>query len=87
MNSRAIIQVLTVRPPGQVRFTHHGCFIEDEGHVIVCGRKQGRMFILNTNDASATMFAKGQKVESDIDFWHKRISQVNFPRSQEMHSK
>ena len=34
----------------QVRFTHLGCFIEEEGQVIAQGRRDGRMFILDTND-------------------------------------
>ena len=45
----------------QVRFTHLGCFIEEEGQVIVQGRRDGRMFILDTNDVGTAMFAKGQK--------------------------
>ena len=45
----------------QVRFTHLECFIEEEGQVIAQGCRDERMF------------AKGQKVESDIDLWHKRI--------------
>ena len=49
----------------QVWFTHLGCFIEEEGQVIVQGRRDGRMFILDTNDVGTAMFTKGQKVESD----------------------
>ena len=45
------------------------------------------MFILETNDVGTAMFAKGQKVESDIDLWHKRISHVNFPNLQKMQSE
>ena len=30
----------------EVRFTHLGCFIEEEGSVIAQGRRDGRMFIL-----------------------------------------
>ena len=51
-----------------VRFTHLGCFIKEEGQVIAQGRRDVRMFILDTNDVGTSMFAKGQKVESDIDF-------------------
>ena len=40
------------------------------------------MFILETNDVGTAMFAKGQKVESYIDLWHKRINHVNFQRLQ-----
>ena len=48
----------------QVRFMHLGCFIEEEGQIIVQGRKDMRMFILDTNDVGTTLFAKGLKVES-----------------------
>ena len=33
------------------------------------------------------MFAKGQKVESDIDLWHKRIGHVNYQWLQDLQSK
>ena len=62
----------------QVRFTHLGCFKEEEGQVIAQGHREGRMFILDTNDVGTAMFAKGQKVESDIDLWHKWIGHVNY---------
>ena len=55
----------------QVRFTHLGCIIKEEGKVIAQGRQEGRMFILETNEVGTTMFGKGQKVKSDIDLWHK----------------
>ena len=42
----------------QVRFTHLGCFIEEEGRVIAQGRKDGRMFILDSTDGGPTMFTK-----------------------------
>ena len=64
----------------QVRFMHLGCFIEKEGQIIAQGRREGRMFILDTNEVGTTMFARGQKVKSDIDLWHKRFGHVNFPR-------
>ena len=62
----------------QVRFTHLGYFIEEEGRVISQGRRDGRMFILNSTNSGTAMFAKGQKVESDIDLWHKQIGHVNY---------
>ena len=65
----------------EVRFTHLGCFIEEEGRVIVQGHRDWRMFILDSTDGGTAMFAKGQKVESGIDLWHKRIGQVNYQRS------
>ena len=71
----------------QVRFTNLGCFIEEEGQVIAQGRRDGRMFILDTNDVGTAMFAKGQKVELDIDLWHKRIGHVNYQRLQDLQSK
>ena len=71
----------------QVRFTHLGCFIEEEGRVIVQGRRDGRMFILDTNYVGTAMFAKGQKVEPDIDLWHKQISHVNYQRLQDLQLK
>ena len=51
------------------------------------GRRDARMFILDTNDVGTTMFAKGQKVESDIDLWHKRIGHVNYQRLQDLQLK
>ena len=71
----------------QVWFTHLGCFIEDKGRVIAQGRRDGRMFILDSTDGGSAMFAKGQKVESDIDLWHKRIGQVNYQCLQDLQSK
>ena len=71
----------------QVRFMHLGCFIKEEGQVIVQGRKDWRMFILDSSDGGTTSFAKGRKVESDIDIWHKRIGHVNYERLQDLQSK
>ena len=66
---------------------HLGCYIEEEGEIITQGRREGRMFILDTNQAGTTLFAKGQKVELDIDLWHKRFGHVKFPRLCEMQTK
>ena len=33
------------------------------------------------------MFAKGQKVESNINLWHKKIGKVNYQRLQDLQSK
>ena len=68
----------------QVRFTHHGCFIKEEGKLIAQGCREGRIFILETNEVVTAMFVIGQKVESDIDLWHKRFGHINFPRLREM---
>ena len=64
----------------QVRFTHVSYFIEEERKVIAHGHREGRMFILNTNDVGIVLFVKGQKVESDINLWHMWLGHVNFPR-------
>ena len=64
----------------QVWFTHLECFIEEEGRFIAQGRRDERMFILDSTDGGTAMFAKGQKVKSDIDLWHKRIGHVNYQR-------
>ena len=61
--------------------------MEEEGKVIVQGRLEGRMFILETNEVGTAMFAKGKKVESHIDLWHKRFNHVNFPRLCELQTK
>ena len=45
------------------------------------------MFILNTNEVRTAFFAKGQKVESDNDLWHKRFDDINFLRLREMQTK
>ena len=77
----------------QVQFTHLKCFIEEEGKVIAQGAREGRMFILKMNDTKDTkldqiltygtraigMFAKGYKVESDIDLWHKQFWPCQLP--------
>ena len=44
------------------------------------------MFILDTNDVGLIMYAKGQKVESNIELWHKRFNHINFPKLQDMQS-
>ena len=59
-----------------VRFTYLVCFIKEEDQIIAQGRRDGRMFILDSTDGGTVMFAKGQKFESDIDLWHKRIRQL-----------
>ena len=50
------------------------------GHVIAQGRRDGKMFIVDSTDGGTAMFARGQKAESDIDLWHKRIGHVNYQR-------
>ena len=71
----------------QVWFTHIGCVIEEEGQVIALGHTDGRMVILDTNDGGTVMFVKGQKVELNIDLWHKRIGHINYQRLKDLQSK
>ena len=42
----------------QVRFDQGGCFIEKEGRIITRGRREGRMFILDSHEMTSAMFAK-----------------------------
>ena len=39
------------------------------------------------NEVKTAMFTKGQKVESNIDLWHKRLGHVNFLQLGEMQTK
>ena len=71
----------------KVWFTHHECYIKEEGKIITQGRCVRRMFILQTIDVGTTMFAKGQKIELDIDLWHKSFDHVKFPQLREMQTK
>ena len=43
--------------------------------------------MLETNEFETVMFAKGKKVESDIDICQKRFVHVNFPWLREMQTK
>ena len=71
----------------EVQFTHLGCFIEEEGRVFAQGRRDERMFILDSTDGGTAMFAKGQKLQSDIDLWHKQMGHVNYKQLQDLESK
>ena len=71
----------------QVRFNNDGCFIERGDQVVAHGRREGRMFILASTEVKSAMFAKGLKVESDLNLWHKRIGHINLQKLQNMQSK
>ena len=71
----------------QVRFTNHRCFIEEEDQIMAQVCREWRLVILETNDVDTFMFIKGQKLELDINLWHKWIDHINFPRLQEMETK
>ena len=61
----------------QVQFNQEGCFIEDKGQLIARGYREGRTFILNTSEVKSAMYAKGLKIESNIDLWHQRTGHLN----------
>ena len=71
----------------QVRFNNEGCFIEKDGRLIAKGRRDGRLFILDSNEVKSAMYAKGLKTETNIELWHKRIGHVNLQRLRGMQSK
>ena len=71
----------------QVRFNQGGCFIEKEGRLIARGQKEGRMFILESNEVKSAMYAKGLKPNTDIELWHKRIGHINLQKLKAMQSK
>ena len=35
------------------------------------------MFLLDSNEVKSAMYAKGLKVETNIELWHKRIGHIN----------
>ena len=45
------------------------------------------MFVLELNEVKSAMFAKGLKVETDLNLWHKRIGHINLQKLQNMQSK
>ena len=71
----------------QVRFNKEGCFIEKDGRLIAKSRKDGHMFILDSNEVKSAMFAKGLKTETSIELWHKRIGHINLQRLRAMQTK
>ena len=71
----------------QVRFNNNKCFIEKDGRVIAKGRRDGRLFILDSNEVKPAMYAEGLKTETNIELWHKRIGHVNLQRLRGMQSK
>ena len=38
------------------------------------------MFILDSHEMKSVMFAKGLRVNANIEFWHKRIGQINLQK-------
>ena len=71
----------------QVRFNHGGYFFEKEGRLIARGRREGQMFILDSHEIKTSMFAKGHKVDADIELWHKRIGHINLRKLKGMQTE
>ena len=71
----------------QVRFNQGGCFIEKEGRVIARGRREGRMFILESNEVKSAMFARGVKADIGIELWHKIVGHINLDKLKGVQSK
>ena len=61
--------------------------MERGDQVVAHGCREGRMFILALTEVKSAMFAKGHKVESDLNVWHKRIGHINLQKLQNMQSK
>ena len=38
------------------------------------------MFTLDSGEVKSAMYAKGLKIETNIELWHKRISHINLHR-------
>ena len=71
----------------QVRFNQGGCFIKKEGRLITHDRREGRIFILESNEVKSAMFAKGPKADTVIELWLKRIGHINLQKLKGMQSK
>ena len=51
----------------QLRFNNDRCFIEKDSRVIAKGRRDGRLFILESNEVKPAMYAEGYKTETNIE--------------------
>ena len=71
----------------QVRFNNEGCFIEKDGRLIARGRRDGHLFILDSNEVKSAMYPKGLKTKTNIELWQKRIGHINLQRLRAMQSK
>ena len=45
------------------------------------------MFILDSHEMKSAMYARGQRVNADIELWHKRIGHINLQNLKGMQSK
>ena len=71
----------------EIRLKNGGCFIAKDGQLIARGWREGRMFILDSNEVKSAMYAKALKTERNIELWHKRIGHINLQRLRGMQSK
>ena len=51
----------------QVSFNNEGCLNEKDDRLIVKGRREGRLFILDSNEVKSAMYDKGLKTETNIE--------------------
>ena len=56
--TKNLVSVQIVDQGMQVQFNRDRYFIEDGGQLIAHGRREGRMFILDTKDVGTAMYAK-----------------------------
>ena len=45
------------------------------------------MFIPDSHEMKSAMYAKGQRANTDIELWHKRIGHINLQKLKGMQSK
>ena len=45
------------------------------------------MFIPDSHEMKSAMYAKGQRADTDIELWHKRIGHINLQKLMGMQSK
>ena len=50
----------------QVQFKNEGCFVEKDGRLVAHSRREGRMFVLKSNEVKSAMFVKGLKLQTDL---------------------
>ena len=86
--TRNLVSVNQIVEQGiQVHFNNEGCFIKKDGRLIAKGHREGRMFILDSNEVNSAMFAKELKVDIVLEVWHKRTGYINFQKLHNMKAK
>ena len=64
----------------QVWLNNGGCIIKKKGQLIAKGWREGRMFILYSNKVESPMYAKGLKVDKEIELWYKRVGHISLQK-------